>query len=284
MTQPIIQIRHLTKTYGSGPEEVRALEDISLDIFSGEIFGIIGLSGAGKSTLVRCMNLLERPSAGSVLVDGRDMTSLSRRELREARRKTTMIFQNFNLLMQRSCLKNICFPMELCGVPTAEAKKRALELLELVGLADKANAYPAQLSGGQKQRVAIAGVIAMEPKCIVLDEPTAMLDPKGRREVIDTIARLNAEKGITVVLITHHMDEAARAQRVVVLHEGKVALDGTPKEVFSQVEVLHKLRLAAPETVELCWEMKKAGYDLPLTDLDPKECAQTLFGFLQEKV
>ena len=129
MTQPIIQIRHLTKTYGDGPEAVHALEDISLDIFPGEIFGIIGLSGAGKSTLVRCMNLLERPSAGSVLVDGRDMTSLSQRELREARRKTTMIFQNFNLLMQRSCLKNVCFPMELCGVPSSQAKERALELL-----------------------------------------------------------------------------------------------------------------------------------------------------------
>ena len=149
MTQPIIQIRHLTKTYGDGPEEVRALEDISLDIFPGEIFGIIGLSGAGKSTLVRCMNLLERPSAGSVLVDGRDMTGLSQRELREARRKTTMIFQNFNLLMQRSCLKNVCFPMELCGITPAKAKERALELLEsLVGRASVEKLI-AEVAGGK---------------------------------------------------------------------------------------------------------------------------------------
>ena len=140
---------------------------------------------------------------------------------------------------------------------------------------------PHLLSGGQKQRIAIAGVIAMEPKCIVLDEPTAMLDPRGRREVMDTISRLNREKGITVVLITHHMDEAAKAQRVVVLHKGKVAADGSPKEVFAQVELLHELGLAAPEPVELCWEMKKQGYDLPLDQLDPKECAQTLYEFLK---
>ena len=140
---------------------------------------------------------------------------------------------------------------------------------------------PHLLSGGQKQRVAIAGVIAMQPKCIVLDEPTAMLDPKGRREVVETIGQLNREKGITVVLITHHMDEAAKAQRVVVLHKGKVAADGTPKEVFSQVELLHDLGLAAPEPVELCWEMKKEGYDLPLDQLDPQECAQTLYEFLK---
>ena len=142
---------------------------------------------------------------------------------------------------------------------------------------------PHLLSGGQKQRIAIAGIIAMEPKCIVLDEPTAMLDPKGRREVVETIGRLNREKGITVVLITHHMDEAAKAQRVVVLHKGKVTADGTPKEVFSQVELLHDIGLAAPETTELCWNLNRMGFDLPLDALDPEECAQALFDFVQEK-
>ena len=167
MSEPIIQIRDLNKTFGSGETAVRALENINLEIHSGEIYGIIGLSGAGKSTLVRCMNLLERPTSGSVIVDGKDMTKLSEKELRLARRNVTMIFQHFNLLMQRTCLRNVCFPMELCGVPAAQAKKRALELLEIVGLADKANAYPVQLSGGQKQRVAIARALATDPKVLL---------------------------------------------------------------------------------------------------------------------
>ena len=163
MNESIIQIRHLNKTFGSGETAVRALEDINLEIRQGEIFGIIGLSGAGKSTLVRCMNLLERPTNGSVLVNGRDMTALSEKELRLARREITMIFQSFNLLMQRTCLKNVCFPMELSGIPAAQAKKRAAELLDLVGLLDKADAYPSQLSGGQKLRVAIARALATDP-------------------------------------------------------------------------------------------------------------------------
>ena len=167
MSESIIQIQHLTKNFGGGGSEVRALTDINLDIRQGEIFGIIGLSGAGKSTLVRCMNLLERPTAGTVLVDGRDMTALGERELRLQRRKITMIFQGFNLLMQRTCLKNVCFPMEIAGVPKAQAKKRAQELLELVDLGEKAAAYPAQLSGGQKQRVAIARALATDPKVLL---------------------------------------------------------------------------------------------------------------------
>ena len=162
----IIQIQHLYKTFGTGENAVHALEDISLDIQKGEIFGIIGLSGAGKSTLVRCMNLLERPTSGTVIVDGKDMTALSEKELRLARRNVTMIFQSFNLLMQRTVLKNVCFPMELSGTPAAQARKRALELLDLVGLREKADAYPSQLSGGQKQRVAIARALAMEPEVL----------------------------------------------------------------------------------------------------------------------
>ena len=176
MSESIIQIQHLTKTFGSGETAVHALEDINLDIRQGEIFGIIGLSGAGKSTLVRCMNLLERPTEGSVIVDGREMTALSQKELRLARRNITMIFQSFNLLMQRTVLKNVCFPMELSGVPAAQAKKRAVELLEIVGLQDKAGAYPSQLSGGQKQRVAIARALATDPKVLLCDEATSALD------------------------------------------------------------------------------------------------------------
>lgn len=273
----IIQIQHLYKTFGTGENAVHALEDISLDIQKGEIFGIIGLSGAGKSTLVRCMNLLERPTSGTVIVDGKDMTALSEKELRLARRNVTMIFQSFNLLMQRTVLKNVCFPMELSGTPAAQARKRALELLDLVGLREKADAYPSQLSGGQKQRVAIAGVIAMEPECIVLDEATAMLDPSGRREVLDTVHRLNRERGITVVHITHHMSEAEDADRVVVMNDGVVAMDGAPREIFSRVEELQALGLAAPDTVELLRRLNRHGMDLPLTAITVDECARAIF-------
>ena len=273
----IIQIQHLYKTFGTGENAVHALEDISLDIQKGEIFGIIGLSGAGKSTLVRCMNLLERPTSGTVIVDGKDMTALSEKELRLARRNVTMIFQSFNLLMQRTVLKNVCFPMELSGTPAAQARKRALELLDLVGLREKADAYPSQLSGGQKQRVAIAGVIAMEPECIVLDEATAMLDPSGRREVLDTVHRLNRERGITVVHITHHMSEAEDADRVIVMNDGVVAMDGAPREIFSRVEELQALGLAAPDTVELLRRLNRHGMNLPLTAITVDECARAIF-------
>mgnify|MGYP002693192779 CR=1 FL=1 len=273
----IIQIQHLYKTFGTGENAVHALEDISLDIQKGEIFGIIGLSGAGKSTLVRCMNLLERPTSGTVIVDGKDMTALSEKELRLARRNVTMIFQSFNLLMQRTVLKNVCFPMELSGTPAAQARKRALELLDLVGLREKADAYPSQLSGGQKQRVAIAGVIAMEPECIVLDEATAMLDPAGRREVLDTVHRLNRQRGITVVHITHHMSEAEDADRVIVMNDGVVAMDGTPRDIFSRVEELRSLGLAAPDTVELLHRLNGHGMSLPLTAITVDECARAIF-------
>ena len=187
MSESIIQIQHLSKTFGDGTEAVHALEDINLDILQGEIFGIIGLSGAGKSTLVRCMNLLERPTSGTVVVDGQNMTELSEKALRLARRKITMIFQSFNLLMQRTCLKNVCFPMEISGVPAAQARRRAAELLEIVGLRDKADAYPAQLSGGQKQRVAIARALATDPKVLLCDEATSALDPTTTASILDLL-------------------------------------------------------------------------------------------------
>lgn len=228
----IIQIQHLYKTFGTGENAVHALEDISLDIQKGEIFGIIGLSGAGKSTLVRCMNLLERPTSGTVIVDGKDMTALSEKELRLARRNVTMIFQSFNLLMQRTVLKNVCFPMELSGTPAAQARKRALELLDLVGLREKADAYPSQLSGGQKQRVAIARALAMEPEIMLFDEPTSALDPEITGEVLNVMKTLSA-RNTTMVVVTHEMGFAREvADRVVFMNKGKIVEEGTPEEIF----------------------------------------------------
>ena len=262
---------------------VSVFTGLDLNIQEGSFVAILGSNGCGKSTLAKHFNTILLPCGGKVSVCGMD-TSDPEKQI-AIRRNVGMVFQNpDNQIVANVVEEDVAFGPENLGIASPVIRHRVDTALKQVGMYEYREHAPHLLSGGQKQRVAIAGVIAMEPKCIVLDEPTAMLDPKGRREVIDTIARLNVEKGITVVLITHHMDEAARARRVIVLHEGKVALDGTPKEVFSQVETLHELRLAAPETVELCWEMKKAGYDLPLTDLDPKDCAQTLFGFLQEKV
>lgn len=228
----IIQIQHLYKTFGTGENAVHALEDISLDIQKGEIFGIIGLSGAGKSTLVRCMNLLERPTSGTVIVDGKDMTALSEKELRLARRNVTMIFQSFNLLMQRTVLKNVCFPMELSGTPAAQARKRALELLDLVGLREKADAYPSQLSGGQKQRVAIVRAMCMHPEILLLDEITAALDPEMVREVLDVVLSL-AKAGSTMVIVTHEMNFArAIADRILFIENGTVVEQSDDPKAF----------------------------------------------------
>ena len=230
----IIQIQHLYKTFGTGENAVHALEDISLDIQKGEIFGIIGLSGAGKSTLVRCMNLLERPTSGTVIVDGKDMTALSEKELRLARRNVTMIFQSFNLLMQRTVLKNVCFPMELSGTPAAQARKRALELLDLVGLREKADAYPSQLSGGQKQRVAIARALATDPKVLLCDEATSALDPTTTASILALLKDLNEKLGVTVVVITHQMSVVKEiCTHVAILDDGEVVEDGLVSTVFS---------------------------------------------------
>ena len=247
MSESIIQIQHLNKTFGSGETAVHALEDINLDIQQGEIFGIIGLSGAGKSTLVRCMNLLERPTSGKVIVDGNDMTTLTEKELRLARRKITMIFQSFNLLMQRTCLKNVCFPMELCGVPAARAKERAAELLEIVGLSDKANAYPAQLSGGQKQRVAIARALATDPKVLLCDEATSALDPTTTASILSLLKELNQKLGVTVVVITHQMSVIEEiCSRVAILDGGVVAEQGSVEDIFSNPTTDAARRLVYP--------------------------------------
>ena len=232
MSQPIIQIQHLNKTFGTGPTAVHALEDINLEIEAGEIFGIIGLSGAGKSTLVRCMNLLERPTTGSVLVDGKDLTKLRDKQLRQARQDISMIFQSFNLLMQRTALDNICFPLELIGTNRADAVKRARELLELVGLGNRADAYPAQLSGGQKQRVAIARALAMDPEVLLFDEPTSALDPEMVGEVLSVMRDLAAE-GLTMLVVTHEMAFARDvSNHVVFMRDGVIWEEGTPQQIF----------------------------------------------------
>ena len=231
--EPIIQIKNVTKTFIGKDNQVEALKGISLDINKGDIYGIIGMSGAGKSTLVRCINLLERPTEGSVVIDGTAMETLSPAALRERRRDITMIFQQFNLLMQRSCLKNICFPMELAGVKKADAEKRARELLEMVGLPDKANAYPAQLSGGQKQRIAIARALAMDPDIMLFDEPTSALDPEMVGEVLELMKKL-AEGGMTMIVVTHEMGFAREvASRVLFMADGKIQEQGTPQEIFT---------------------------------------------------
>lgn len=203
--KPIIELRDVGKTFQSADGELVALEGVNIGIDEGDIFGVIGMSGAGKSTLVRCINLLERPTTGSVIFDGQDLTAMTPAELRASRREISMIFQQFNLLMQRTCLKNICFPMEIAGVKSEDAKKRAMELLEIVGLQDKANAYPAQLSGGQKQRIAIARALASDPKVLMCDEATSALDPTTTRSILALIKDINDRLGITAIIITHEM-------------------------------------------------------------------------------
>ena len=242
----LIEIRNLCKTFGTGSTAVHALEDVSLDIEAGEIFGIIGLSGAGKSTLVRCMNLLERPTSGTVTVDGADMTALSDKELRAARREIGMIFQSFNLLMQRNALANVRFPLELAGVPKKEANKRAQELLDMVGLGDRAEAFPAQLSGGQKQRVAIARALATNPQVLLCDEATSALDPTTTESILELLKNLNRKLGVTVVVITHEMRVVERiCSRVAIIADSRIAEMGPVQDVFlnPQTEAAKKLVL-----------------------------------------
>ena len=222
--EPIVELRNLSKTFGSGEGQVAALQHVSVAVEPGEIFGIIGLSGAGKSTLVRCINLLERPDEGQVLFHGRDLMTMSNQELRAVRRKISMIFQSFNLLDQRTSLDNICFPLELAGVSRGEAKKRAMALLETVGLPDKANAYPVQLSGGQKQRIAIARALASDPEVLLCDEATSALDPQTTDSILKLLQTISRERKITVIIITHQMSVIEQiCNRVAILDSGVVA-------------------------------------------------------------
>lgn len=234
LSKPIIEIRDMGKTFYTKSGNVVALEDINIDVREGEIFGIIGLSGAGKSTLVRCINFLEKPTSGKVIFDGKDLGALTPKELRAARTEMGMIFQSFNLLMQRTALQNICFPLEIAKMPKEDAKKRAMELLEIVGLDDRADAYPAQLSGGQKQRVAIARALASNPKVILCDEATSALDPTTTRGVLELLQKINREMGVTVVIITHEMAVIEEiCHRVAIIDNSQIQEIGDVAEIFN---------------------------------------------------
>ena len=273
-----IRVEHLKYEYPGVDHTpgVRVFEDLSLEIEEGTFVAVLGSNGCGKSTLAKHFNAILLPNGGKVYVCGLDTSDEDK--IMAVRRNVGMVFQNpDNQIVANVVEEDVAFGPENLGIASPAIRHRVDQALKQVGMYEYREHAPHLLSGGQKQRVAIAGIIAMEPKCIILDEPTAMLDPRGRREVMETITQLNREKGITVVLITHHMDEAARAQRVVVLHKGKVAADGEPKAVFSQVELLHNIGLASPETVELCWELNQNGFDLSLEKLNVEECAQALY-------
>ena len=243
----MIELQHVSKTFENAGGRVDALRDVSLTIADGDIYGIIGMSGAGKSTLVRCINMLERPTEGRVIVNGQQLDAMTPAQLRAARREITMIFQRFNLLMQRTCLRNVCFPMELAGVKKAEAEQRARELLELVGLPDKADSYPAQLSGGQQQRVAIARALATHPKVLLCDEATSALDPNTTRQILELIRDINQKLNITVVVITHQMSVVKEiCSHVAILDEGRVAESGLVGTVFAAPKSAAGRRLVFP--------------------------------------
>ena len=273
----MIETKELTYTYPAPEGETNppALRGVSVTIEKGSFTVVLGHNGSGKSTFAKHLNAVLLPCGGAVYVEGMDTRDESM--LLEIRRRTGMVFQNpDNQIVANVVEEDVAFGPENLGVPTAEIRRRVDDALAAVGMEQFASHAPHLLSGGQKQRIAIAGILAMEPECIVLDEATAMLDPAGRREVIDTVRRLNRERGITVVLITHHMAEAESADRVIVMNDGQVAMDGAPHDVFAQVDRLHELGLAAPDTVELLHLLREAGIDVPLTGLTVDECADTI--------
>ena len=277
----IIKTGNLTFSYppDEGKEPVQALKGVDLSIARGSFTVILGHNGSGKSTLAKHMNAVLLPVGGKVWVDGMDTSDEDL--LLEVRRRVGMVFQNpDNQIVANVVEEDVAFGPENLGVPTEEIQRRVAAALKAVGMEDFTLHAPHHLSGGQKQRIAIAGIIAMEPACIVLDESTAMLDPLGRREVLDTVRKLNREKGITIVLITHHMDEAAMADRVVVMDSGSVVMDGAPKEVLVRVEELRAIGLAAPHTVELLHGLRQDGFDVPLDALGIQECAGAIAGSL----
>ncbi len=263
--EPIIKVEHLGKEFKLKNTDVHALRDVSLEINKGDIYGIIGMSGAGKSTLVRCLNFLERPTSGRVIVDGKDLAQLSEKELRRARMDIGMIFQHFNLLMQRNVIDNICFPLEIAGLKKAEARKKAIEYLKIVGLEEKANAYPAQLSGGQKQRVAIARVLASDPKILLCDEATSALDPQTTKAILQLIKEINRKYGITVVVITHEMAVVQEiCSHVAIIDQGNLVEHGTVEEIFQ-----------APKSKE-AKRLIYQGYE-KVAEMKGKRCVRIVF-------
>ena len=263
--EPIIKIEHLCKEFKSKDASVQALKDISLDIYKGDIYGIIGMSGAGKSTLVRCLNFLERPTSGSVTVNGQELSSLTEKQLREARKDIGMIFQHFNLLMQRNVIDNVCFPMEIAGIRKKEARAKAMEYLKIVGLEEKADAYPAQLSGGQKQRVAIARVLASDPKILLCDEATSALDPQTTKSILQLLKEINQNYGITIVVITHEMAVVQEiCSHVAIVDHGNLAEYGTVEQIFQ-----------APKSKE-ARRLIYQGYER-VSEMKGKHCVRIVF-------
>ena len=263
----MIQTVNVSKTFSGKEGQVEALKNISLDIYKEDIFGIIGMSGAGKSTLVRCLNFLERPTSGQVYVEGKDLSALKEKQLRNERTQIAMIFQHFNLLMQRNVLDNVCFPMEIIGMSRANARKRAVELLEEVGLEDKARSYPAQLSGGQKQRVAIARALATEPKILLCDEATSALDPTTTKSILELLREINRKHGITIVIITHAMSVVQEiCNRVAIIDNGELAETGTVLEVFSRPKSHAAKKLVFPD-----------GGDSSVAEMRGRRCIRIVF-------
>ncbi len=281
MSQPILKTEHLTFSYPVEEEQAGRviLDGLDLEIEEGSFVAVLGHNGSGKSTLAKHMNAILLPSGGTVYVSGMDTADEAK--LLDIRRTVGMVFQNPDNQIVANVVEEDCaFGPENLGVPSEGIRKLVDGALSAVGMYEFREHAPHLLSGGQKQRIAIAGVLAMRPRCVVLDEPTAMLDPTGRKEVIETIKKLNVESGVTVVLITHHMDEAAQAGRVVVMADGRIVTDGAPREVFQRVEELKAVGLTVPETVELMYELRREGLDLPLDTLSDEECAQALYQLL----
>ena len=283
MNDTIIKTENLRFTYAeAGEVNPLVLDGVSLDIEAGTFVAVLGHNGSGKSTLAKHLNAILLPSGGKVYVDGID--TMDEERLLDIRRTVGMVFQNpDNQIVANVVEEDVAFAPENLGVPPEEIRRRVDDALQTVGMYEYREHAPHLLSGGQKQRVAIAGVLAMAPRCIVLDEPTAMLDPIGRAEVMNTIKSLNRTAGVTVVLITHHMDEAAQADRLVVMAKGRVVADGAPREVFQRVEELKAVGLTVPETTELLWQLRQAGVDVPLDALSDEECAQVLCRLLAQE-
>ncbi len=282
MSKPIIEIKdlHFSYTNAEGAAPV-VLDGVDLEIEEGSFVAVLGHNGSGKSTLAKHMNAILLPAGGAVYVLGMD--TRNEEHLLDIRRTVGMVFQNpDNQIVANVVEEDVAFAPENLGIPPAEIRKRVDDALKAVGMYEFREHAPHLLSGGQKQRIAIAGVIAMQPRCIVLDEPTAMLDPIGRSDVMRTIKQLNRTQGVTVVLITHHMDEAAQADRLVVMAKGKVVADGAPKKVFQRVEGLKAVGLTVPETTELLWQLRQDGLDVPLDALSDEECAQALYHLLKQ--
>ena len=288
----IIKTENLGFTYNDSDEEVAsldripALSGVNLEIKKGEYISVLGHNGSGKSTLAKLLNLILIPTVGKIYIDGKDVSraDLTEDEVYEVRKKISMVFQNpDNQLVATVVEEDVAFGPENLGLPREEIRRRVVEALNTVGMQEYAHHAPHKLSGGQKQRVAIAGVIAMRPEVIIFDESTAMLDPLGRRDVIEIMERLNKEEGITVINITHYMDEAARADRVIVINDGRTVLDGTPEKVFSNVELLHSMGLEAPQSTELIHSLKRCGVDLGVDFADQDECFNLLYAYLKDK-